>query len=320
MNSLISIIIPTYNRSNLLGETLNSVLAQTYQNWECIVVDDGSTDHTANLMEFYCAKDSRIRYHHRPKNKPKGANACRNYGYEISKGEFIKWFDSDDLLHRDYLWKVMNVLENKTDLVICNAKYFNEDFSTLLGTFRNISNSENILWDYLTSKININIQSVIWRKETLCNLQFDEKLKRAQELDFHFRILKEKAINALFLDESLVSIRAHTDSITGGYNAGNLASIKSSLRVGGRIMRYASSSEATPLEKNQCVKLYLNALRDLYKHGSLFDILKELFSISIEVKNVKYRKWRIKLIGLILIYKVTSREHQLKQHLYSLKF
>lgn len=95
---LVSIIIPTYNRAHLIGETLDSVIAQTYQNWECIVVDDGSTDHTEEVMADYMAKDARIRFYHRPENKLPGGNAARNYGFEKSKGEYIQWFDSDDLM------------------------------------------------------------------------------------------------------------------------------------------------------------------------------------------------------------------------------
>ena len=99
MNSpLVSIIIPTYNRAHLIGETLDSVLAQTYTNWECIVVDDGSTDETDKLLAAYCEKDVRFQYFHRPNNRPKGANACRNYGFELSKGGYINWLDSDDML------------------------------------------------------------------------------------------------------------------------------------------------------------------------------------------------------------------------------
>src|SRR5690554_5799485 len=98
-NPLVSIIIPTFNRAHLIGETLDSVLAQTYHNWECIVVDDGSTDNTDEVMAEYIAKDARFQYHHRPAVKSKGANACRNYGFEKSKGAYIQWFDSDDLMH-----------------------------------------------------------------------------------------------------------------------------------------------------------------------------------------------------------------------------
>ena len=88
---LVSIIIPTYNRAHLIGETLGSVLAQTYQNWECIVVDDGSTDNTEAVLATFTAKDSRFQYDQRPKDRLAGGNAARNYGFELSKGEYINW-------------------------------------------------------------------------------------------------------------------------------------------------------------------------------------------------------------------------------------
>ena len=95
---IVSIIIPTYNRAHLISETLDSILTQTYTHWECIVVDDGSDDSTAELLAGYCKKDARFQYHQRPNDRPKGANACRNYGFELCKGEYINWFDSDDLM------------------------------------------------------------------------------------------------------------------------------------------------------------------------------------------------------------------------------
>jgi len=119
---LVSIIIPTYNRAHLIRETLDSVLAQTYSNWECIIIDDGSTDETNSLLTKYCAKDSRFQYQHRPNNRPKGANACRNYGFELSKGEYINWFDSDDLMMINKLeLQVENILKNNCDFVIAKS-------------------------------------------------------------------------------------------------------------------------------------------------------------------------------------------------------
>ena len=76
---LISIIIPTYNRACILPQALNSVMAQTYEHWECIVVDDGSTDDTLTVLEVYNKKDKRIKYFKRQR-KPKGAPTCRNIG------------------------------------------------------------------------------------------------------------------------------------------------------------------------------------------------------------------------------------------------
>ncbi len=131
MQPLVSIIIPTYNRAHLIGETLDSVLAQTYKNWECIVVDDGSTDYTNELLEFYCAKDARYQYHHRPKNRTKGANACRNYGFELSKGEYVQWLDSDDLLSEDKIEAQMKLLltQDEIDVSFCKWVSFKDEIS-----------------------------------------------------------------------------------------------------------------------------------------------------------------------------------------------
>ena len=74
---LVSIIIPTYNRAHLISETLRSIKLQTYQNWECIIIDDGSTDNSAEVIAEFCAQDNRSQFFKRPQNQPKGANTCR---------------------------------------------------------------------------------------------------------------------------------------------------------------------------------------------------------------------------------------------------
>jgi glycosyltransferase involved in cell wall biosynthesis len=94
---LVSIIIPTYNRAHLIGVTLHSVVSQTYLNWECIIVDDGSSDNTDEVVGEYVKKDSRFKYYHRPEEHLLGGNGARNYGFKMSKGEYVNWLDSDDL-------------------------------------------------------------------------------------------------------------------------------------------------------------------------------------------------------------------------------
>jgi len=129
MNSpLVSIIIPTYNRAHLIGETLDSVLAQTYTNWECIVVDDGSADGTDKLLATYCEKDARFQYHNRPSNRLKGANACRNIGFELSKGEYVNWLDSDDIWSRNKIEEQIKILiVSDSDIVTCKWGRFEKD-------------------------------------------------------------------------------------------------------------------------------------------------------------------------------------------------
>lgn len=98
MQPLVSIIIPTFNSSKHIKATLNSVLSQTYSNWECILVDDGSIDLTETISVNYQEKDNRFQLHKRPEDLPKGPSSARNYGVTKAKGEYLIFLDADDLL------------------------------------------------------------------------------------------------------------------------------------------------------------------------------------------------------------------------------
>mgnify|MGYP003120295360 CR=1 FL=1 len=151
-STLVSIIIPTYNRSYLIGETLESVLAQSFTNWECIVVDDGSTDYTEELLKFYCKKDKRFQFHQRPINSKNGASACRNYGLEKSKGQLIQFLDSDDLLAKNKLKEQLNLYKpGNLSLITCKWGGFEESsnlskrFKYKYHSYKNFRNGINLL-------------------------------------------------------------------------------------------------------------------------------------------------------------------------------
>jgi len=216
VQALVSIIIPTYNRAHLIGETLESVQAQTYRNWECIVVDDGSTDATDELIELYCEKDSRIQYHHRPVNRPKGANSCRNYGFEISKGDYINWFDDDDIMHPDKLEIQLQSLVNSIhNFSVCQTTVFLDKINNIQGFNNHKIISDQSFYDYLTMEIGWLTQAPLWEKNFLDNFEylFDEELQGAQEWEFHLRVLNKFPEYAK-IDESMVFIRKHSQSIT----------------------------------------------------------------------------------------------------------
>ena len=94
----VSIVIPTFNSSKYLKATLDSVLSQTYANWECILVDDGSIDLTETISENYREKDNRFQLYKRPEDLPKGPSSARNYGVTKAKGDYLIFLDADDLL------------------------------------------------------------------------------------------------------------------------------------------------------------------------------------------------------------------------------
>ena len=100
MNPLISVIVPCYNQAQYLDECLQSVLDQTYQNWECIIVNDGSLDHTEEVAKKWLEKDPRFKYIHKENG---GLSSARNAGIREAKGEWILPLDADDYISNDYL-------------------------------------------------------------------------------------------------------------------------------------------------------------------------------------------------------------------------
>ncbi|MFL1012233.1 glycosyltransferase family 2 protein [Flavisericum labens] len=220
---LVSIIIPTYNRAHLIGETLDSVLAQTYTNWECIVVDDGSTDHTAEVLKNYCQNDKRIQYHRRPVNKPKGANACRNYGFEVSKGGMLIFFDSDDKMTPDHIdLKVFHLLRTNADYVISKTKYFNTD---LVDEFYNFSPDDINAHNYITQKVNWLTYDLGVKSSIAKRIRFNEILQSGQEFNY-FSKLTLISTNAVFIDAYLTLRRYHKASIRGKLNNDKQALLK----------------------------------------------------------------------------------------------
>ncbi len=210
---LVSIIIPTYNRAHLIGETLDSVLAQTYTNWECIVVDDGSTDATDALMAKYCAKDSRIRYYHRPEEHLPGGNGARNYGFKMSKGEYIQWFDSDDLMHPHKIEiKIKFITKNNTEVLIAEHNE-NYNFKTLKNIESNYFFSKDFYIDFILGKRTAITNDVIVKRVVLSNLRFNEKIYKAQEYEFFSRVFNQE-IKYCFIDAILSFHRESENSIS----------------------------------------------------------------------------------------------------------
>ncbi|MDD2425860.1 MAG: glycosyltransferase [Bacteroidales bacterium] len=120
----VSVIIPAYNTAPYLVEAVDSVLNQTLKNFEVIIVDDGSTDNTLEIIQNYAQKDSRIKYYHQ---KNQGQSVARNLAMSASRGEYIYFMDSDDILVRnalEYCYKTAS--ENGLDLVTFDAESFSE--------------------------------------------------------------------------------------------------------------------------------------------------------------------------------------------------
>lgn len=120
----VSVIVPSYNYGHLISETLDSVLSQTYKDWECIIVDDGSTDNTRQVVEKYLKRDGRFKYIHQ---KNKGLAGARNSGILNASGEYIQLLDADDLLHPEKIRLQLDFcLSQKSLISYCETAQFSD--------------------------------------------------------------------------------------------------------------------------------------------------------------------------------------------------
>lgn len=188
---MISVIIPIYNAIEYLSETIQSVLSQTFQDWELILVDDGSTDGSGRLCDEYAQKDSRISVVH---IKNGGVSNARNVGLSLAKGEWIEFVDSDDLLVPTTIETLFLHADNNVDLVVCGYETF-----PLYGKTRYISKTRKIQNVFETKKefsflytacFYNSIWNKLYRKEKI-KQGFDKTLSLGEDLLFNLDFMKD---------------------------------------------------------------------------------------------------------------------------------
>jgi len=208
----ISIVIPSFNRAHLIGETLDSILAQTYSNWECLIVNDGSTDNSEEVYQYYKQKDNRFLFLNRPKEKPKGANACRNIGLKKATGDYIVFFDSDDLMTKNHLEvKVKGILENNCDYVITRTEFFNSD-DNYLDSYYTFDAYDITPYNYISQKLNWLTYDICLKREIAQSIEFNELLQSGQEYNY-FSKLTYQSTRGIFLNVVVTKRRKHEQSI-----------------------------------------------------------------------------------------------------------
>jgi len=213
---LISVIIPTHNRANILLETVNSVLAQTYRTIEVIIVSDASKDNTAEVIKSI--DDSRIKFVELEQNK-KYPGRVRNVGIKLAKGSFIAFCDDDDLWISSKLEAQMNVLrEDKSLSAVASNGLFFPGYKILLFQLRK---DKRLTYDEMFNTNFVITSSILIRKEILDLVSYfdeDERLMIAEDRDLWLRILKHRDMSIMVLRQPLIWYRLGNVKILTSHN------------------------------------------------------------------------------------------------------
>ena len=215
----VSIIIPNYNKSKYIEQTISSVFNQKYKDWECIIVDDFSSDNSVFIISSLIKNEKRF---HLVKNSSnKGANFSRNLGLKKSKGDFVLFLDADDVLHE-------NCLNSRVKLLLCNSDL---DFGVFpVGTFYKLLGDNDFIWNdfkgihldrFLYHDLPWLICSVFWKRNSLLQLDgFNTSFNRMQDVELHTRaLLNNKIIYKTFSEYCPdVYYRIHNEKIIDKFN------------------------------------------------------------------------------------------------------
>lgn len=221
---LVSIIIPSFNQEKFLKETLDSVMAQTYSNWECLVVDDGSLDTSIAIIQSYCQEDNRFVLFERTNlTTSKGANACRNIGLSNSKGEYLIFLDSDDLLKDFCLTNRVAYFKKHADcdFLVFQMIMFNEHGCIPGKTIT--QQSEHYLYEYLSYNVPWQTSCPIIKRAFVVQhlLGFDESFPRLQDPEFFTSVLLIQDVQYKVFSELPADCmyRHMTDRVSNSRNA-----------------------------------------------------------------------------------------------------
>lgn len=210
---MISIIVPVYNTGKYLEDCMESLIGQTYGDFEIVVIDDGSTDGSAAVCDQWAKKDHRVRVYHQ---ENQGLAAVRNKGLELAGGEYIAWVDGDDYVDKCYLEKLLEGQKcTGADMVMCS--FYTDTDGEVEHTGRELFRGEELdRQTFLERLYTYGMYSVVWNKllskEAYQGIQFPTG--RVFEDSSVMRRLTNNCNKVVVIEEPLYFYRRHKESIT----------------------------------------------------------------------------------------------------------
>ena len=287
---LISIIVPCYNVEAFINKSLESIYAQTYGNWECILIDDGSKDRTKQEIDAWLKKDSRFKYFYQDNQ---GLSGARNTGLQKAGGEFVYFFDSDDLLDAITLENLLSLVEDDIDIVIGKNAITQGQTNKIADFLEHYSQPLKKLNNQNKKLIKLVVENPI-----ICVAW--NKLYRKEFLDTHKLIFKKGILHEdeLWFFETLFHARAiiFNDKATYYYNVANVNSITNNFGIRNlesylEIIEFINESyyknDSTELTSIYITHLKIKAIQHCFKKLNKQDKQKAIPKIKTCFDNIQ---------------------------------
>ncbi len=211
---MISVLLPVFNSQKYLSSCIESILAQSYGDFELVIVDDGSIDKSGEIIKEFASKDTRIKYFY--KENEKSISKTRNFLLDHINGEYFVFIDSDDIVEKDFLRILLETM-NKTesDIVSCGFKIINMPVFIKKGYGKKEVNSSTALEEMLFSGRFYAVWNKLIKTDKANNVRFDESLNYGEDLIYLFNLLKSD-LKFTFIDNPLYFYRLRSNSLSSG--------------------------------------------------------------------------------------------------------
>lgn len=218
-----TIIMATYNRAHFILETLQSIQNQNFVDWECLIIDDDGTDNTSEVISPILDQDPRFIFLKRPDTYKKGLPGCRNFGLDLAKGDYIIFFDDDDVVHPDNLKTCVDIIEeNNIDFCHYQKLSFEDQRPTIERATVTIQQylTKADIKKVVTQEIGLASCTVMYKKHCFDCIRFNENLLYAEEWECYSRLISEN-FTGIIISNVLYYNRKHANSNTGEFYRNN---------------------------------------------------------------------------------------------------
>ena len=201
----ISVILPVYNTGEILGKTIESILHQTFQDFELIIIDDGSTDNSYQICRKYSVKDKRIRV---ISQKNSGVCAARNKGIDLSEGKYITFCDHDDIYDKLILKTELELaLKYKTDLTVVGARHVSDSGKSLCFNkqfyLKNQTEVKKNFFNLLKANTLGTVWNILYTRQSIGDVRFNTEYKKGHE-DINFNLDLLSNVNGIYSSSKIL--------------------------------------------------------------------------------------------------------------------